>query len=331
MRNVKTIMQPRDKARLFHDLGELIRSGVPFHKAIELLSQRARGPVAGVMRGLRTSLANGDTLPEALSKQRGINDLDAALFSASERSGKLDRGFALAAEYYKALDDARSKMWTRAAYPIFILHFGLIAFNVPMIIKDGFPAFARALVTGMIVIWAAAAAAYIVGSFATDAARHSATIDRILRAIPLIGGLRRAFAMSRFCAAYDMQLEAGVNVYETLDAAGRASASAITANAAARARDEVRSGSSVGAGLERAGDFPEPVTRVFFVGEETGRLDEELRALAAEYRASAMRRLDALAEWAPRALYVGILIFVAYRIVSFYLGYFGQMKDLIER
>jgi type II secretory pathway component PulF len=324
-------MQARDKARLYHDLGELMRSGVPFHKAIDLLAQRARGPVAGVMRGLRDSLARGNTLPEALAAQRGINDLDAALFSASERSGKLDRGFALAAGYYKALDSARAQMWTRAAYPIFILHFALIAFNTPLAIKGGFAEFARTVITGMIVIWIAAAVVYFVGSFASDAARSSATIDRLLRAIPLIGKLRRAFAMSRFCAAYDMQLEAGVNVYETLDAAGRASASAIAANAAARARDDVRDGASVGVGLERTGDFPEPVTRAFIVGEETGRLDEELRTLAEDYRLSAMRRLDVITEWAPRVLYLGIVIFVGYQIVSFYTGYFGQMKDLMER
>jgi type II secretory pathway component PulF len=92
----------------------------------------------------------------------------------------------------------------------------------------------------------------------------------------------------------------------------------------------VRGGSSVGAGLERTGDFPEPVTRAFIVGEETGRLDQELRSLAEEYRASAMRRLDVVTEWAPRILYVGILIFVGYRVISFYTGYFQGMKDLIE-
>ncbi len=321
-------MQARDKARLYHDLGELMRSGVPFHKAIELLAQRTRGPVAGVMRGLRKALANGDTLPEALATQRGINDLDAALFSASERSGKLDRGFALASEYYKSIDTARAQMWARAAYPIFILHFALISFNVPLAIKEGFPAFVRAVITGMILIWIAAAVLYMVASFATDAARRSAAIDRLLRAIPVIGNLRRAFAMSRFCAAYDMQLEAGVNVYETLDAAGRASASAIAANAAARASVDVREGSSVGAGLERTGDFPEPVTRAFMVGEETGRLDQELRMLAEDYRVSAMRRLDVITEWAPRLLYLGIVVYVGYKIVAFYSGYFGQLNDL---
>ena len=71
--------------------------------------------------------------------------------------------------------------------------------------------------------------------------RTDPAIDWLLGRVPLVGKLRRNLALSRFCATYEMQLQAGINVYDSLRAAADASQSArieafIAQRAAARAR-----------------------------------------------------------------------------------------------
>ncbi len=324
-------MHPREKARLYHDLGELLRSGVTFHRAIEKLAQHAQGATSSVMRGLSTAVSAGATMPEALAAQPQINGLDAALFTASDRAGMLDHGFALASEYYAALAEARSTMWTRAAYPLFILHFAFLAFNVTKLVNgDGLGEFARAVLAAWAVLWAALVTLIVVGKFLTRAAARSATLDHLLGFIPLVGKLRRAFALSRFSAAFDMQLEAAVNAFDTLSAAAKASASAVIVIACDRALGAVRAGEKVGDALAATHAFPESFTRAFLVGEETGRLDHELRHLASEYRKSAFKRLEAIAEWVPRMLYIGVLIYIGYMVVGWYGGYLKGLNDILK-
>src|SRR4051812_5856576 len=103
-------MHPREKARLYHDLGELIASGITLPRAVDKLSLHTSGGIRRTLQGIAARLARGETLAESIAGQRGINDLDAALFTATERAGKLERGFRLAAEYYEALAEARARI-----------------------------------------------------------------------------------------------------------------------------------------------------------------------------------------------------------------------------
>jgi type II secretory pathway component PulF len=127
-----------------------------------------------------------------------------------------------------------------------------------------------------------------------------------------------------------MQLDAGINVYSSLDASGRASGSAVVAAASAHASRVVSDGKSVADGIAPTGAFPEPVVRAFFVGEKTGSLDQELSRLAREYRESALRRLEAISEWLPRFILIGVAVYVGWIVLRSYLGYFQMIQDVIK-
>ena len=157
------------------------------------------------------------------------------------------------------------------------------------------------------------------------AAENGTAADRLLRAIPVLGKIRRDFSLSRFCSAYHMQLDASVNVLANLEMSGAASGSALVREAVTRAMPEVRSGGQVGPALEKTRAFPEPFVRAFAVGEQTGELDRELLLIGEKYRNAALRGLESIAEWVPRLIYIGIMLYVGWRIVS---AYAGRMKDI---
>jgi type IV pilus assembly protein PilC len=159
-------------------------------------------------------------------------------------------------------------------------------------------------------------------------AESSVAMDRSLGLIPLVGGVRRDMALSRFSAAYDMQLEAGVNVLGALEASGRASASATYRDAIQRAVSDVRAGEPVSTALVATHAFPERVIRAFMVGEESGRLDQELRKLSDEYRRGGLRKVEALSEWIPRLVFIAVAVAIGWKVVSFYMGYLNQLQEI---
>jgi type II secretory pathway component PulF len=222
-----------------------------------------------LLQGIGAGLAKGDTVAEAVARQPQINDLDTALFAASERAGRLDRGFDLASEYYNALAEARSRILRKTAYPLFVLHFGVVAFSLTQLIgpNGGMQRAGEAMLVGFGCLWGALLLGGLLIAAIRQKASRNVALDRSLGMIPVIGGMRRDLALSRFSAAYDMQLEAGVNVLRALEASGRASASANYREAVDKALPEVRSGGSVSTALVGTRAFPDRLIRAFMVGE----------------------------------------------------------------
>ena len=326
-------MQSKEKARLFHDLAQLIKSGVPFPKAVESLARHASGESAAVLRGISKRIAAGDRVAEAIEAQTGrLDSLETGIIAAADKSGTLEIGLAQCATYYESVDSARSRIWTKLAYPLFILHFAALTTAIPLAFGEHGSIEAAVVAAGKAIalLWIVIAIIIFGAKWLLAAARGSRVFDTFLRNLPVFGALRRAFAMSRFCAAYNMQLDAGINVYSSLDASGRASGSAVVSAATARAAKVVGDGHSVADGIGPTGAFPEPVVRAFVIGEQTGSLDHELARLANEYRENALKRMETISEWLPRLLLTAVAIYVGWIVIRGYLGYFQSIKDMLK-
>ena len=319
----------RDKQSLYHSLGQLLRSGVTFPAALQKLAPTARGRLRALLRALNSAVERGSTIAEAFAAQRpAVSEMEASIVAAVERAGRLDRGLTQLAEYFGALDAARRGIWKKLAYPIFILHFGVLSLGIGTLISQGLGAYVHEVGSLLLLVYAVALLVAIAVPMLSEAGARSAGLDAVLRAIPQIGAIRQNFAVARFCSTYEMQLGAGVNVMDSLKAAGRASRSGLIAGTVAAAVPEVLKGGEVGPLLARGSAFPEEMLRSFSVGEQTGRIDEELDRLSAEHRAVALAKLDSLAEWLPRLLYLVVAAYIGYRIVSFYAGYLKQVEEI---
>ena len=67
------------------------------------------------------------------------------------------------------------------------------------------------------------------------------------------------------------------------------------------------------------------------VGEESGRLDQELRSVSEEYRIGGLRKMEMLSEWIPRIIFIAVAVWVAWQVVSFYVGLLKGIQDLIKQ
>ena len=307
----------RQKQSLYHSLAQLIRSGTPFPKALDKLAGTTRGSARQLVESVRRALAKGRTVGEAFTAQHpAVTPLESSVLSAVEKSGQLDHGLRELSDYFGALAQARTTVIKRLTYPVFLLHFGILVLGAPTLVLKGGPVFIHEVGGAFIFLYAAVAIVAMLSHVLRDAGASSPAMDRLLRAIPLLGKVRRSFALSRFCTVYGLPLDAGVNIIDALIAAGRASRSGTVKAAVDAAVPDVRGGAQVGPLLAVSGAFPAEVMQTLIVGEETGRLDEELKRIATEMREKALGTLETLADWLPKLLYVAVVLYMAWKILG---------------
>jgi len=322
----------REKQSLYHSLAQLVRTGIPFPTALEKLVHTTRGDQRKLVDAARKSLAAGRTVAEAFAKQpEAVTPLEVAVIAAVEKSGQLDRGLSDLSDYFGVLDQARSTIIKKSAYPVFLLHFGILALSVPTIVLKDVAHFWHEVGTTLFFVYGGVALVALAAPLVRDCGASSALIDRLLLIVPVIGKIRRSFALSRFCTVYGLQLNAGINVIDALLTAGRTSRSGLVRSAANAAAPKVRSGATaVGPLLAASGAFPSELTQALIVGEETGALDEELHRMAKEYREKALSALEVFADWLPKLIYVGICLYLAWKIIGMASGYYGSMQKLLD-
>jgi len=322
----------REKESFYRSLGQLLRNGSPFPKALESLTRSLRGGRRSFVKRLARQ-AEGRSVAETFASQRSdVGEMELGTLTAVERTGKLEHGCTQLAEHFRSLAVARESMLRKSAYPIFVLHLAVLVFALPRALAGGgLEGYLRETLGIFAVVYGAGLLVALLFPLLRDLGATSALLDGLLRAVPLFGKVRRAFAVARFCGIYQMQLDAGVNVMEALAAAGRSSRSGLIRSAARRAVQEVRGGGPAGPPLAQGGALPEDAGHAICMGEETGALDAELQRLAGEYQKEGLTRLDTLTEWLPRMVMMGIFIYVGYGIIRFYAGYLQQVQKLLDQ
>lgn len=318
----------RQKQSFYEHLAQLIRAGVAFPGAVDKLSQSSRGAQKRVLINLRELLGAGKTVSEAFGALRpAVSEMECTALSALERSGRMDRGFQHLADYFGAMDNARRETLRRIAYPLVVLHLAVFVSRLPVLFQDS-NAYLRQTGFVLFCLYGAFAILALLIPLLRDAGAKNSALDWFLLQIPFVGKIRRSYALARFCATYDMQLEAGVNVMDSLQAAGRASRSGLISAAVERAVPELRQGVQVGPLLARGNAFPESFVRTILVAEETGELDRALERLTTQYQADGLRALATFADWIPRFVYFAVAMYAGWNIISFYRVYLQEVSQI---
>lgn len=334
----------RAKQRFFDSLARFVHTGITLPAALDKLGGTAGGALRPVVKALRRSFTDGHGVAAAFSSQQHtLGVMEASVIGAAERTGRLDHVLHQLSDYHGALAQAREQARAKLLYPAFLFHFGVLALSLPRLlpkselsteppgIEHGLGPYLWTTLGTFAVLYATAFMIVSIARALSRMATRSATIDSLLGIIPLVGKVRRNFALARFCMTYELHLGAGVNAIEALETAADASQSGGVRRAVARAVPEIRSGERVGETFAAADSLPGELIEGLLVGEESGQLDKTLLRLAEGYQADAIAALQALAEWLPRLIYLAIVGYMAFMIVRVLSQvWLGPINKLLE-
>src|SRR5690606_28652840 len=108
-------------------------------------------------------------------------------------------------------------------------------------------------------------------------------IDKMKLRLPSVGELIQKMAMSRFSRTLGTLVNSGVPVLRALEIVGETAGNVVIAKAVDEARTSVREGQRISSPLAASGMFPQMVTQMIDIGEETGRMSDMLVKVAGFY------------------------------------------------
>jgi type IV pilus assembly protein PilC len=317
-------------AELYHQLGIMITAGLSVHKALEHLqshppSLALRAPISQLL----VQLDQGRTVSESVQGiGKWIPSFDLALIDAGERSGRLDACFKLLAVYYRERAQMALQMISDMAYPAFVLNFAIVLFPLIDLVTTG--SFARFLwmTLGIAVPLYGLVFLIVYSCQGRHGEGWRSKVEQILGRIPVLGTARRDLALARLAAALESLLNAGVPIVTAWELAATASGSPALARTVQGWKGPLENGSTFSELISGSDRFPALFANLYHTGEVSGTTDQTLLRLHNLYQTEGLARTKALAQWTPKLVYFGIVFFVAWKIISFYTGYFHQIDEI---
>lgn len=273
-------------------LATLLESGLPVARALAAMDELVPAAWKPALPALRESVRQGNSLGAALAAAPvGFPPLVVGLVQAGEAGSGLAAAVARAAELMESAAETRRAVRAALAYPMVLAAAGLgslvllVGFVLPRFaavlaeLGQALPPTARTVLgaaelarAGALPALLTAAAALALWKAWTATEEGRARWDAFLLGVPLVGGIRRAGAVGRFCAALGALLESGVPIAPALAHATRATGDAALTGRILAAREQVVAGRGIAASLEEKDAATPTSVRLIRAGEETGRL-----------------------------------------------------------
>ncbi|HET6425144.1 MAG TPA: type II secretion system F family protein [Planctomycetaceae bacterium] len=323
-------------ATFYTQLADLLRSGVPLMRSLDILERQCRNiTLKTVVQEVRAAVADGSRLAEAMRQHPTIfSDLTISIIRAGEEGSFMEDSLGRIAEFTEHQEELKGKVISAMAYPAFLVVIGSMVVMAMLVyfVPKFEPMFARMRETGQLP-WATTALLTISnglidygllagvvlvvgGVFAyrsVDWKAQRFRMDEIRLKLPGIGNLTRSLGVARFCRVLGTLLHNGVPLLTSLKIAKDATGNLVLAEAIGKASEEVTSGKSLSKPLMASGQFPPDVIEMVAVGEEANNLEHVLISVADKMERTSNRQLDMvvrLLEPAMLVLMAGIILFI---------------------
>ncbi|MEI7728842.1 MAG: type II secretion system F family protein [Verrucomicrobiota bacterium] len=320
------------QAEFYRQLSSLTSAGLGIVAGLQHVQHNPPSAELGQMALVTLQeIAHGRTFADSLEKTGGVVPaFDLALIRAGELSGRLDQCLHLLADYYDDRARLVKQVISELAYPAALFHFAILSFPFPDLFVTGNVWVYAFKTLGVLlpVYGAVLALIYVMQGRHGDAWR--ARIEQILHRVPLLGKARKNLALARLAAALEALISAGLPIFKAWDIAVDACGSPALRRAVHSWKPAWASGLTPAQTVQASPEFGDLFKRLYLSGEVSGKLDHELRHLHTLYQEDGTRQLHQVVQWLPRLVYFGIMLFIAYRVISFYQGYFNQINELTK-
>jgi general secretion pathway protein F len=332
-------VKARDLATFYSQLSDLLRSGVPLLRSLELLQRQSRNKVLKVvLQEVRDDVADGTRLAEALRQHTNVfSELAVSMVRAGEEGSFLEDVLRRIADFTEHQEDLKGRVVGAAVYPMFLVVVGGIVLTFMMVwfVPKFEPIFQRleargelpwattAVVAisdtitnyGLVVAGVIAAGAFFAAQyFNTDEGRLA--LDRGKLSMPGAGKIYRSLAIARFCRILGTLLNNGVPILNSLRISKDATGNKVLSNAINAASDFISAGKSLAEPLRASGEFPEEAVEIIAVAEEANNLEKVLVDIAESMERRTYRYLELFV----RLLEPAMLLVMAMLVLFVMLG-----------
>jgi len=326
-------VRARHIAMIYSQLADLLASGVPLLKSLEILEQQSSRPaVTGVLQDVRAQVAEGTRLADAMRRHpNAFNELALSMVRAGEEGGFLEDALKRVSIFTEHQEDLKNRVVGAMVYPMFLMGacFVIVTLILVFLVPQFAPIFERldergelpwATVTLLATsaflqaygIWLLAGAA-AAGVWAYNYSKREEgrlLLDTWRLKAKGLGPIVRSLAIARFCRILGTLLKNGVPILQSLRIAKDAAGNRVLSAAIGAAAENISAGKSLARPLGASGHFPREVVEMIAVGEEANNLEQVLLNISENMEQRTYRELDMLVKLLEpiMLLFMGVVI-----------------------
>jgi type IV pilus assembly protein PilC len=329
-----------DVTIMTRQLATLITAGLPLLRALELITKQERNPAFKTILGnVAESVSQGNNLSEALQAHPKVFDrLFVNMIRAGEAGGVLDKVLDRLAKFREKAERIQKKVKSAMVYPGVVMSVAIIIVYILMV--KVVPSFQKLLdgqktqmppltqfvvgISKFLTEYWWATPILIFGAYfglktwlSTDKGKE--LFDRIIFRLPKVGGFIQIVSVSRFARTFGTLMASGVPILQSITITRDTLDNVVIAKSLERVHDRVRDGEPLSVPLEQSGVFPQMVTSMIQVGEETGQLPEMLNRVADIYDEEVDNAVTALTSIIEPVLIVFLAVVVGTIVLAMFL------------
>jgi general secretion pathway protein F len=302
-------------ATMYSQLADLLHSGVPLLRSLEILERQSTHPaVAEVLREVRAEVAEGTGLSEAMGQHPHVfNDLTVSMVKAGQEGGFLEDVLKRVADFTEHQEDLKSKVVGALAYPVFLAGVGFLVLNILIIFfvprfetifkrledQGELPALTIGLMAvsrfmqsrGVFLLAAVIAGVWALRRWMRSPSGRLLTDGWKLR-IPGAGAIYLNLAIARFSRILGTMLHNGIPILQALHIAKDSTGNRVLADAIEKSAENVTGGETLAKPLAECKYFPRDVVEMVSVAEESNTLEKVLIDVANALEKRTARQLE---------------------------------------
>ena len=334
----------KDLVLFSRQLSTLVSAGVPIVQSLGILETQAENPAfKEVLGAVKSDIESGLSISDALRKHPdAFPELYTAMIKAGELGGILDTILERLTNYMESSEALKAKVKSAMMYPAIVLSICalvtvfLMVFVIPTFknIFAGFGAelplptqilinISDAMKARWYVLVAAPFLAYkgFLKFYKTTYGRRWG--DSKSLAAPIFGIILKKVAVARFTRTLGTLIKSGVPIMQALDTVAATAGNVLIEEAVMLTRESIREGGHLSDPLKKSGIFPNMVTSMISVGEETGALDIMLSKIADFYDQEVDTAVKGLTSLIEPIVIVVMGVVIGTIVVAMFMPMFG--------
>lgn len=334
----------KDIALFTRQLATMMKSGVPLLQAFDIVGRGHSNPAVGkLLLDIKADVETGSSLSQAFRKfPLQFDALYCNLVAAGEQAGILDTLLDRLATYKEKILAIKGKIKSALFYPIAVIVVAFVITAVIMIFvipafKDVFKSFGADLPAATLFViaisdffvayWWAIFGIIGGGLYAffeswKRSEKVQMAMDRFLLRIPVFGDIIRKSVIARWTRTLATMFAAGVPLVESLDSVGGAAGNYVYKVATKQIQSEVSTGTSLTVSMQNVNLFPNMVTQMVAIGEESGALDSMLSKVADFFEQEVDDAVEAMSSLMEPMIMVVLGTLIGGMVVAMYLPIF---------
>lgn len=323
-------------------LATMIGAGVPILQSLEILYRSEKNPsMKNAIKKIAADVGSGKTISEAMAEQKGFDKLYCNLVRAGESGGILDTILVKLATHMEKNEKTKAQIKSAMMYPAIVTVVGIVVIWAMMVFVV--PQFTGMLKeTGQEVPWVTqfvidtsnflgnyslimVPSAFVLVAFLISFVRTpqgKIAFDNFIMRVPLFGGIVIKGNLSSFSNTLATLLGAGVSLMDSLDICIETIDNSVIANDIKDVKKKIMEGKTMTEPLQKIAYFPELVTQMIRVGEQTGQIDQMLSRVAKVFEEEVDELIGTMTKLIEPLIIVVLGGIIALILVAMYLPIF---------